>query len=409
MLNGRSKNDTKKVRMVVLTADANFEKLARYTFGANAQIDLAVVTGGVVDAGDTLRVGDATVVIVDIDATQQEELQALNRLMQRIGSFPPVVVVTQALNDSVPRKLVQMRVADFLVKPVTPSELVSACARVAQHQSGAELKEAQIYTLLPAAGGVGVTTLAIQTALTLLRSGRRGAAPSTCLIDLNFQHGACADYLDLEPHLNLSEIGARPERLDSQLLQSMLSHHSSGLAVIAAQNRPDAMQPIDPIVVTCLLDLVSSHFDHVVIDMPRTWFSWTDNVLRGSNKLFVVSEMTVPGLQRARQLVATISERLDQRPKPQVIVNRFQRRFFSAGLSLADVKQILGDSFGATVPRNDRLVNEAIDRGISLEEVRQWNSIAVALKKLILARPAAKSKPVKSTLVQKAPKLFWAQ
>ena len=41
----------------------------------------------------------------------------------------------------------------------------------------------------------------------------------------------------------------------------MLSHHPSGLAVIAAPNRPAEMRSFDPDVVTRLLDLVSSHFD----------------------------------------------------------------------------------------------------------------------------------------------------
>jgi pilus assembly protein CpaE len=49
----------------------------------------------------------------------------------------------------------------------------------------------------------------------------------------------------------------------------MLSHHSSGLELIAAPNRPAEMRSFDPDMVTRLLDLVSSHFDYVVIDMPR--------------------------------------------------------------------------------------------------------------------------------------------
>ena len=76
--------------------------------------------------------------------------------------------------------------------------------------------EAQIFTFLPAVGGAGVTTLAVQTAMLLLNSGARGKT-STCLVDLDFQHGACADYLDIEPRLNISEIEPSPERLDRQL------------------------------------------------------------------------------------------------------------------------------------------------------------------------------------------------
>src|SRR4029077_19339791 len=170
------------------------------------------------------------------------------RLMGRIGAWPPVVVVTDAFDENLARALVQMRVADFLKKPVSPVELVRTCARVAKGPtSSSEATEAQIYTFLPAVGGAGVTTLAVQTAMMLLNSGQRGKS-STCLVDLDFQHGACADYLDLEPRLNLGEIG--PERLDRQLLEVMLSHHPSGLAVIAAPNRPAEMRSFDPDVVT---------------------------------------------------------------------------------------------------------------------------------------------------------------
>ena len=111
----------------------------------------------------------------------------------------------------------------------------------------------------------------------------------------------------------------------------MLSHHASGLEVIAAPNRPAEMRTFDPDMVTRLLDLVSSHFEYVVIDMPRTWFSWTDSVLLGSNKLFIVSEMTVPSLQQAKGLVGAIRERLGDGPHPQVIVNRFEQRMFDPG------------------------------------------------------------------------------
>jgi pilus assembly protein CpaE len=328
--------------------------------------------------------------------------------MDKIGYRTPVIVVTQAFNEMVARKLLQMRIADFLVKPITPIELVRACSRVAQSASRGEMKEAQIYTFLPSAGGVGATTLAIQSALTLLGSKPRGSL-STCLVDLDFHHGACADYLDIEPRLDLKEIEPNPERLDRQLLEGMLSHHSSGLAVIAAPYCPTEMRPFDPNVVMRLLNLACSYFDYIVIDMPRTWYSWTDNVLLGSNKLFLVSEMTVPGLRRVKELVATISKRLGQGPHAKVVVNRYEQRFFTPGLRRADIIQALGDAFACTVPYNYRLVREAIDRGVPLEEVKRNNNIAVEIRKLILPRVPDKSKSSLPSPARGKPNLIWAR
>jgi pilus assembly protein CpaE len=377
--------DRNRTRVVVLTADSEFAQFAQSTFGTSSQIDLAVISGRLAEMGDTLDTEGATVVVADIDAGRADEMEALARLMLRLGTWPPVVTVTQKFDANVARTFMQMRVADFVVKPVEAVDLVRACARVAKNPAAtAEQAEAKIYTFLPSVGGAGVTTLAVQTAMILLNSGSGRTRPSVCLVDLDFQHGAVADYLDLEPRLNLAEIEPRPDRLDRQLLEVMLSQHASGLAVVAAPNRPAEMRSFDPDVVTRLLDLVSTHFEYVVFDMPRTWFSWTDSVLLGSNKLFIVSETTVPALRHAKQLVAAIKERLGDGPNPRVIVNRFTPQVFSSGLRRGDMQGALGECFAGCIPNDYAIVREAIDRGVPLDEVKPGHKITAQLKKLVL-------------------------
>lgn len=384
-------------KVLVLTADPAFAAAVRGTFGASRAIDLAVVEGTVVAQADALDVSDATVVVVDLDASAPEEMAGLARLAGRTAARPPVIAVTQAFDANVARVLLQMRVADFLVKPVQSLDLVRACAQASKAPSGGgETTEAQIYTFLPAVGGAGVTILAVQAAMLLLNTRGPRAKTSTCLVDLDFQHGAVADYLDIEPRLNIAEIEPRPDRLDRQLLEIMLSYHDSGLAVVAAPNRPAEMRSFDPDVVTRLLDLVSSHFEYVVFDMPRTWFSWTDSVLLGSNRLFIVSEATVPGLRHAKQLVAAIKERLGEGPKAEVVINRFQQSMFSSGLALKDIEQTIGESFCSAIPNDYQLVREAIDRGVPLDDVKPGNKITAQLKKLVLEQPgkASDGKPL---------------
>src|SRR5262245_63963554 len=186
----------------------------------------------------------------------------------------------------------------------------------------------------------------------------------------------------------------------------MLSHHPSGLAVIAAPNRPAEMRSFDPDVVTRLLDMVSTNFDYVVFDMPRTWFSWTDSVLLGSNKLFIISQMTVPGLRHAKELVAAIKERLGEEPRPRVIINRFEQNVFSSGLRKADIEQVLGEAFAGCIPNDYGLVREAIDRGVPLDEIKPGNKVTAQLKRVILPHPVAK--PSAESGLKKF-KLSWAR
>jgi pilus assembly protein CpaE len=381
-MRGAKQPSATAAKIVVVTADQSFADDVRAAFGANAPASLDVVIGALATV-DVVKFENAALLVADLDDGADAALQALELTVAQTGHRLPVVAVAGAFDGMVARRLMQMRVADFLVKPVVPVELIQTCARAAKAQDRADTTEAQIFTFLPAVGGAGVTTLAVQTAMVLLNSGLRGRT-ATCLVDLDFQHGACADYLDIEPRLNLSEIEPRPERLDRQLLEIMLSYHTSGLAVVAAPNRPAEMRSFDPLVVTRLLDLVSSHFDFVVFDMPRTWFSWTDNVLLGSNKVFIVSETTVPSLRQARQLVDAIRERLGDQPSPQVIVNRFEQKLFSPGLRKADIERAIGGSLAAFVPNHYSLVREAIDRGVPLNEVKPGNQITAQVKKFIM-------------------------
>lgn len=382
MQNGGSVSST-TAKMLVVTADQDFENCVRATFDASEQVELDLIRRRLSNC-DNLDVNGATVLIVDLDDCDEIELVALERVAARIDQRATVVAVAGGFDGFVARRLMQMRVADLLIKPVPRGELIQTCMRVTKQRANAKAMAAQIFTFLPAVGGAGVTTLAIQTAMLLL-AGARGKT-ATCLVDLDFQHGACADYLDLEPRLDLSEIEARPERLDRQLLEVMLSYHASGLALVASPNRPAEMRTFDPHVVTLLLDLVSSHFDFVVFDMPRTWFSWTDSVLLGSNKVFIVSETTVPSLRQARQLVDAIRERLEDRQKPQIIVNRFEQKLFSAGLRKTDIERAIGGSLAALVPNHYSLVREAIDRGVPLDEVKPGNKITAQLKKFIVSQ-----------------------
>ena len=396
------KKHTPRNKIVVITADFAFAELVKRTFASAPSVDLAVLGEPVSKALSQFPLQSARLVVVDVDSESQSEIDALLMLTSQLQNGPPVVVVTQKFNEQFARALLKFRTSDFLVKPVTSTDFIRACTNAIKNVNlSAPTEEAQILAFLAAVGGAGVSTLAIQAAMLLHKNKGRSSLAKTCIVDLNFQNGAVADYLDVEPRLKLSEIEGRPERLDRQLLEIMLSYHPSGLAVVAAPNQPAEMRSFDPSVVTLLLDLVSSHFDHVVIDMPRTWFAWTDPVLLGSNRIFIVSEATVPSLRHARQLVGAIGERLEGGSELRVLINRFQNKALSSGLKLPDFKQALGAAFGGTIPNDYFLACEAIDRGVTLDEVKGNNAITAALKQIIVPSDQKAAIPLRAAIAQK--------
>jgi pilus assembly protein CpaE len=384
-------------RILLVSTDKVFLQDTKAAFASSEKIELVVVEKNVGDLRAEIQEADCGAAIIDMDAARLDEIDALQRITRRLEGRAPIIVVTQEFNASAVRILVQLQIADFLVKPITTADLVRSCIRALQGPGREENAESQIYTFMPAAGGVGTTTLTLQTAFQLHNSITRGA--STCVVDLNFQQGSCAEYLDLEPRFDINEIENQPERLDRQLLDVMLSKHSSGLCVLAAPTRPSEMRSFNTDVVVRVLDLVSAYFDNVVIDMPRTWFPWTETVLLGSNKLYIVAEMTVPCLRHTQRLIQAVYETAGKEVKPNVIVNRFEQRMFDTGIKQADVQEILGEHFVGGISNNYRLVREAVDRGVPLHEIDPNANVVNDLKRIILPEEAV-------TAVKKSRSLF---
>src|SRR5260370_31340040 len=132
MADGQQTPGSGGVRIVAITADGEVERMLRATFGRNAQIDLAVIPGAVGGTEEKPPGEGATVLLVDLDATRSDEIAALQNLARRLAGSVPILVVTAGFSESVARQLIQLRIADFLVKPVDPVELVRACGRVAK-------------------------------------------------------------------------------------------------------------------------------------------------------------------------------------------------------------------------------------------------------------------------------------
>ena len=327
----------------------------------------------------------ADLIAVELDAAEAPDLAALQKLMEARPSTTPVIVISPAVDEAMIRLFLRLRVSDWLRKPADPNDLVEACRRVDLTTGGGTGEHANCITFMGAMGGVGATTLAVHTAMLLSERSAKGKA-TTCLVDLDFNSGMCAEYLDLKPALQLDEIVPHPERLDDHLLGVMLAQYSPTLSLLSGRVKFGQYHDLDPAVVARLLDLAASRFANVVIDLPRAWHPWTETVLLGSSKFYVVTELTVPGLRAARRVVAEIAERQEgDAVTAEVIINKYVRRFMRLGISHNEVKEVLGTAFAGLVSSNPALAREAIDRGVPMNRIKRRNKVVKDLGKIVLA------------------------
>ncbi len=344
----------------------------------------------------SLAASSPAILLVEIDPAKPGDLAAMDRVMAGPAQGRAVIAIIDALTESAVRQLLHLHVSDLLSRDCEADGLLRACERAIRPESErSRFAGAKCYAFISAGGGAGNTSLAIQSAFVLARKTRQ--YQSTCLIDMDFQGGAVADYVDVSPNLQLDEVARSPDRLDAQLLEVMISRHDTGLAVMAAES---ALRPYDSVSgdwVTRLLDMASLKFESIVLDMPRVWLPWSESVLRGSDRVFIVTEMTVPGLRQARRLLEAIKKQCDGEIDISVIVNRFRQSFLGGvnAVRKKDAEDLLGDCLAGCVAEDYKLVREAIDRGVPLYEIDKKNKIEKDLEAILFAeRPQTLPVPV---------------
>lgn len=389
-------NNAETSRIVLVSQDSELVNLAKSAIPNTDKQTVEVINKPISEILGDMRSIDATALIVDIDATKVEDFEHLQKIKRMADNKMAIIVISNNFSPAAARILIQLKVNDFLVKPIQTSDFVRSCNNALKINTQEAQVQPQFMAFMPASGGVGTTSMAIETA-SILNAHGKSFGRSTCIVDLNFQHGSCAEYLDIEPRFDIAEIENSPERLDRQLLDVMLSKHASGLSVISAPNHPAEMRSFKSALVVRLLDLVSAYFDNVVIDLPRTWFPWTETVIAGSDKLFVVADMTVPSIRHSHRIVKAIEERLGNQSEPKVIVNRMDYRKNTSGLNAKDVEGALGEYFAGGVPNNYVLVRDAVDRGVTLNSVKADNNVTQALSSIVLSGDNSEIEPVKKS------------
>ncbi len=376
-----------QVDVLLISEDVELKELLAHGFVEKKHFNMRSVRGKIADVEAMLN-GERLpgVLLVDLKTAGPDDLAALERLKKLRFTDTPVIALSSFLDQEIVRRLVQIKVDDWLPKDSPFVDIYRSCERLNRTPAVENRnKDAVCYSFFPAAGGSGNTTLAIQSAFILGRASRQ--MENTCLVDLNFQDGSIADYLDVAPAFRIEELANAPGRLDKQLLDVMLTRHSSGLSVLATPRVPAKYFEISEGLIGAVLGLLSRSFDNVVIDLPKNWYPWMDNVIWGSNRVFVVTNFTVPALRHARYMVDAISAKLVEEARIEVIVNKYHGKLFGSGLKKSDAEQLLRDWLAGFIPDSPDLVQEAINRGLPVSSVSRSSKVEKALERILAAQP----------------------
>jgi len=268
--------------------------------------------------------------------------------------------------------------------PMQPEVQVQQAPEPAQTPKPAVLstpKSGVVFPVLGMAGGVGASTFAANLAWEL--QSVLGTTGRVCLLDFGFQFGSVGTYLDTARTDITLELYSSIDIADADAFNSALTMFKDTLAILPAPPEAVPLDIMSPPQIDKLIELASSQFDYVIIDLPNTLMAWSETVLENSHLLFALLEMDMRSAQNALRFLRAL--KADDLPyeKVQFILNRAPKMTDLNGRSrVKRMADSLNIEFRWSLPDGGKHVVSACDQGLPLSITAARNPLRKDLRKI---------------------------
>ena len=338
--------------------------LEGYTRAADLKTGLELMTLGHID-----------VVFVAVDELEEPALAQLDRAV-RLSKNTEVIGTALRSDPEFMLKAMRAGIQEFLVRPLEAADLAGALGRVGQRHSAS--LSGQIVACYGSKGGVGVSSVAANLAygLAAASKGRR-----VVIADFVVPNGEQRLQFNVNPAYDVRDVATRSERVDQELLNSVLAPVKGGLWLLASSDDPDVDDLLDANVTSAIMQQLRSGFHMTIVDCDRQLNDRTLAVLDAAERVLLVTQLNVSAL-RATQRSLSIFRRLGYpEGKLSVVVNRFQSGEL---ISVSDATEVLKAEVFFKLPNDYKVMAEAASRGVPVAEVDASSRIATAFGSMAL-------------------------
>ncbi|HVN92628.1 MAG TPA: AAA family ATPase [Terracidiphilus sp.] len=261
------------------------------------------------------------VVIIDADS----EPDYAFALAENICSTGRCYVMAYSGSADMKRAVQFMRVGvrEFFTLPLDPNEVNAALTRAASYRAEPPpaphdgKKTGKLFVFLGSKGGCGVTTLASNFALALAEESEK----PTLLIDLGQPLGDVAINLGITAEYSIVTALENPNRVDANLLATLVSKHSSGLSILPA---PAEIYDVKATSegVDKLLTVTRDVYDYVVVDIGSRFDLMDSTLFEESSTVFLVTQAGISEMRTANRMVLKFFSKRDE--NLQIVLNRYK-------------------------------------------------------------------------------------
>jgi len=283
-------------------------------------------------------------------------------------------------------EVIRAGAVEFLRRPVQEGDLASALEKLLRIRRPTlpAARPGRITSVFSTKGGLGVTTVATNLAVCLAER----ALGRTILIDLDTRQSDVATFLNLRPTYSVVDALVNPDRLDASFLQGLVVRHASGLVVLPGPTRVERGQLVAE-QVKVMLEIIRSHYDHVILDLRHDLDPGTITALEASDTILFLTSLTVSALRSgAAGLAAFRHLGLNLQRVKAVIM----REGTGEDVTLKHAHETLGVPIHWRTPSDYPTVVSAINNGEPVVSASPRSKIARNLRELaggLFPRPGA--------------------
>jgi len=296
----------------------------------------------------------AEIVLIDIDP---QNVQRAIHAIELIHSNTNEIVIFAIGAMSNPETIVSaMRAGarEYLERSATAESMVDAFTRFAATRGKTRTTSgrARVFAVTNAKGGSGATTVAVNTAIALQESHT-----GVLLVDFaNLGHAAL--HLNVRPTFGIVDALQNLHRIDTSLLQGLMTSCKNGLQLLAGPQQPQVVAPTMAEMAR-LFDLLVSQFHYVILDCSNR-VDETARVLSDlSNAVLLVAQADVVSLWSAGRMRSFLDEGTG-RDRVRLVLNRYKK---IPGFTDEDVEAATNSKILWKVPNNHQAIAPAIDKG----------------------------------------------
>lgn len=324
-------------------------------------------------------------VLMAVDATDLGRLDELVQLVS-LGRArgASVVLLVQDLPPMAVHRMMRAGADDFLPVPLPAGALAESLAALGEGRVEGESREARnglIYPVYGVAGGVGATTFAVNLAWEIANEARKTGL-KIAILDLDFQYGSVATYLDMPRRDSVFELLTGIDRADPNGFAAALEDRGKRISVLTAPADALPLNIVSPADVEKLLGFARDSFDVVILDLPSALTEWTETALAAAQRFWAVMEIDMRSAQNMLRFLRALQAEDLPFDKVDYVMNRVPGfGDFGARGRVKKMAETLGIEYGVLLPDGGKTVIQACDHGSPLAEFASGNALRKEIRK----------------------------